>query len=248
MTLKTGATTLSMLVLGCCAFLLSNSSTTVSNATIQVDTLNKTQSLTLNKKEIHLSRLDIPSSHVVYITGPIGSNSSSIISELKSKAKLGQPLYVLIDSPGGSVFQGSMIISAIEASKVKVNTVCVGLCASMAFHIHQSGYKRLMVNRSILMAHPASGGLEGTLEQMRSRLSSISRYVDKLDNYAANRAHIPLDKFKSMIVSEYWVDAEDALEAGFTDEIVDITTDAVPSSQLVFPSEHSKVYIDLDWR
>ena len=96
-------------------------------------------------------------------------NCSSILTLGSSP----EPMYVFIDSPGGSVLSGAQIISAIQAAKGPVNTLCVGICASMAAMIHQFGTNRLVLDRSFLMFHPASGGAEGEVDKMYSRLTTI---------------------------------------------------------------------------
>lgn len=211
-----------------------------------------TTKLAIGTKSV--TRLDIPENEVVYIKGPIMGNAASIVEELKSKAKHANKLWLLIDSPGGSVVDGAAIVSAMEASTVKVNTVCLQLCASMAFIIHQYGTKRYAVDRSILMAHPASGGVQGTIGQMHARLDVITRYVDKLDLLISKRVNLPFGDFRSLIVSEFWVDAEDALKAHYVDGLVDIRTDArapVPQVMDFSKSENDGVFwkngINLIW-
>lgn len=133
-----------------------------------------------------------------------------------------EPILLVIDSPGGAVFAGTKIISAIEASKRPVYTVCYGLCASMAAMIHQYGHKRLMVDRSMLMFHNAAGGVEGEMNKMLSRLNTINNYVNKLDYYVAKRAQINFTEFTRMTSEELWLDAEDSLNRFFSDQTVTV--------------------------
>lgn len=186
----------------------------VDQNTVVPSVLNNTQT----KK---VERITLSSSQVVLLGGVISDNAYEVANEIKVKSKDQTDLYLLIDSPGGSVLDGALILSAMEASPARVHTVCVSLCASMAFIIHQHGVTRMAQDRAILMAHPASGGLQGTLEEMNSRLSTIMRYVDKMDARIASRVGMDLPAFKSLIVSEFWVDSEDALQRKFLDKIVD---------------------------
>jgi ATP-dependent Clp protease protease subunit len=175
-----------------------------------------------------VTKLILPASQVVYINGAIMENAASIVAELKAKAKSNKVVWLLIDSPGGSVIDGAAIVSAMEGSTAKVNTVCLSICASMAFIIHQYGNKRYALDRSILMAHPASGSVAGTMEQMKARLDILTRYVDKLDVLITKRVNMPFTSFKSLIVSEFWTDAEDGIKTHYVDGLVDVTTDARP--------------------
>lgn len=180
-----------------------------------------------------VTRLNLSANEVVYITGVIMENAEGIVAELKEKAKHNKTVWLLIDSPGGSVIDGAAIVSAMEASPAKINTVCLSVCASMAFIIHQYGNKRYALDRSILMAHPASGAVQGTMEQMAARLNILTRYVDKLDVQITQRVNVPFDSFKTLIVSEFWRDAEDALALHYVDGLVDVTTDAKPAKTLL---------------
>jgi ATP-dependent Clp protease protease subunit len=227
------------------------SSSTTKSEHLTVPTANyvesKPSSLPVLKGKKSVERLSIPSSQVIYITGVIDAGIRDVVKQIKEKQNSESELYLLIDSPGGSVLDGALVLSAIESSTVKVNTVCIGLCASMAFIIHQYGHKRMAVDRTVLMAHPASGGLAGTLEQMDARLSTILKFVNKIDAYIAKKSGIPYEKFKNMIVSELWVDAEDAKALGFVDTIVDINTDAVLSSPAEPATDTAKNKMNFTW-
>lgn len=155
-------------------------------------------------------------------------------------------LFILIDSPGGSVLDGGQIVSAIQSIK-NSTTICMSMCASMAFIIHQYGKTRYMVDRSLLMAHPASGGVQGTLEQMQSRLSFISRYVYKMNDFIAKRAGITAEEFKKRWVSEMWLDASDALSQGFTDGLVSVQYDDARIPIIGIPTEEKAKKVNLNW-
>lgn len=166
--------------------------------------------------------LKINGDHTVLVFDEIGSNAASIANKISALSNSSEPTIVLINSPGGSVLDGALVNSAIEASKTPVYTVCLQLCASMAAHIHKSGSKRFMVDRSILMFHPASGGVQGTTYQMEARLSTLKRYVDKMNATAAFKAGLPLDKFLQMQSGELWIDAEDSVNQKFADGLVSL--------------------------
>ncbi|MFN9917012.1 MAG: ATP-dependent Clp protease proteolytic subunit, partial [Pirellulaceae bacterium] len=78
---------------------------------------------------------------------------------------------------------------------------------------------RLMAEKSILMFHPASGGTQGTLEQMLNQLTMFKKYVDRLDAEVAARSKISYAEFKSLLANELWLEAADALNMGFADKI-----------------------------
>lgn len=158
----------------------------------------------------------------VFLNGEIGAEAVVVAQEISQKALNGKPLYLVINSPGGSVLDGAQIVSAIQASPVPVYTICQSLCASMAAIIHQSGAKRLMVDRSILMFHDAAGGVQGTFPQIKDRFEFFNSYVMKMDSEIARRAGLTLPEFLAKLNPECWRDAEDSLREHFSDGYVSL--------------------------
>lgn len=134
------------------------------------------------------------------------------------------PLYLLIDSPGGSVFAGAKVISAIEASIRPVHTVCVGLCASMGAMIHSYGAKRLATDRSVLMYHPASGSFQGPFPRMKSLFGTIDRFVNKMEVNITVRSGMTREAYEQHVLRDFWIDAEDSKALNLVDDLVVIDT------------------------
>lgn len=194
------------------------------------------QTLPVNQKNVQNLTLD--DSNVILLNGPILDNAASVANDIKDLYSKTDTIYVLINSPGGSVLDGALIVSAIEASPVPVYTVCTQLCASMAAIIHQYGHKRLMVDRSTLMFHNAAGGLQGQMPEMKNRLAYFDRMTMKMDAYIAQKAGITLDKFLLDMSHEFWIDAEDAVEQHYADGVVNIiNTHTVPVVPAPTPQE-----------
>ncbi len=171
--------------------------------------------------KLKVTRLAVEPEQVILLNTEVNEYSVEIIiakiEELSNKYK---NLYLVLDSPGGSVFDGSRLISYMESSKANVNTVCYGLCASMAAQIFSHGKQRLMINRSTLMYHPASGGVRGTVHEMKSLLGYIDRETQKLDAYVADRAGITRDKFADLVLQNLWIAADDAISMHLADGLV----------------------------
>ena len=171
---------------------------------------------------------NLPKGRSLLILDEIGINAvqaADYIHKLNMENSV-DPIFVVLQSPGGSVFAGNVLVSAIQASKAPVYTICNIICASMAAIIHQYGHKRYQIDRSVLMFHPASGGVSGEVDKMFSRLSSVKRIVDKMNFEIASRANLTTDQFKKMWVDELWIDAEDATEQKFTDGLVSTNVNA----------------------
>lgn len=175
---------------------------------------------------LNLSRGDF-----VVLYGPIYENGNEVADAIKrattNRGPLAgdDPVYLLIDSPGGSVITGGAIVSAMEASPVPVHTVCLQLCASMGAMIHQYGVKRYSVNRSLLMFHDAAGNFQGPFQQVMSRMNTINRFVNKMFANVAKRSGQSYKDFMLKIGPEIWIDGEDAVTQQYSDSLVNVVFD-----------------------
>lgn len=184
------------------------------------------------KATLNEQRVLFLNTEVTYKTAQALSNQIKQLQRTSS-----EPIWLLIDSPGGSVLDGALVISEMESSKAPVNTVCVGLCASMAAMIHSYGAKRYAVDRSVLMYHPASGGAQGQIPNMLSQLTTISRYIDKMVSNIVSRSKISKAEYEKLVAYEFWIDAEDAYAKGLTDGTVNVN---LPSAQNTVPAQEEQ--------
>lgn len=170
---------------------------------------------------VKVSNITADPSQIILLNTEVTYDSIRLaISRLEEARLQGQKrMFLVIDSPGGSVIDGAELITYITSSSMKIDTYCRGICASMAAQIHQVGHTRYISEKGILMFHPASGGAQGTLEQMKSRIDMLKKYVDRMDMQIAKRSGIPYEKFKAMLVSELWLEGVDALNLNLADKI-----------------------------
>ena len=175
----------------------------------------------IKAKESSLKELDLSGTRQVYIYGVIDEVSAPpVAQQILELGKDSAPINILINSPGGSVLDGASIISAMQAAKGPVNTVCVQICASMAAMIHSYGTKRLMIDRSLVMFHPATGGVEGEVDKMYSRLGTLKDYIAEMELNASSRAGMSYSDYKAHSGVEMWLPARKAVATGFADEVV----------------------------
>lgn len=202
--------------------------------------------LTPNVKTV--TRLSPPADRVLFINGSIGmdeGNGDELVQSIYKMGMSNDPLYIKLDSPGGSVLTGSAIITAVESARGPVYTICDQICASMAAMIFEYGTKRYMTDRSFVMFHPASGAAEGEIDKMLSRLLSISHYIGRMEAYIANRANISYDTYKSLASRELWLDSEDAVDRHFADEIVSVNLPDPPAKVSILSTPTNKVGVTI---
>lgn len=207
---------------------------TVQNNTLSGNITNELKGnndeLVSNNKEV--LKQTISDKRVVYLNDEVNyGTSQALVEKLKQlEAQSSDPIYMLIDSPGGSVPDGAAVISQMEASKAPVYTVCTRLCASMAAMIHSYGHKRYALDRAILMYHPATAGAQGQVKNIMSLFKTLDRYINKMNANVIKRSKIGKAEYESLVAYELWIDAEDALQRGLIDSIVNLNVSAGKST------------------
>jgi len=202
-------------------------SDSVKEVTTQIVEQKTTDEVKTMKKKI--KRIDLIQANTLFLFEEVLPQNSAELAAKITKLDNGskEPLYLLIDSPGGSVFAGAKVISAIEASIRPVYTVCVGLCASMGAMIHSYGHKRLATDRSVLMYHPASGGFQGPFPRAKSLFGTVERYVNKMEVNISTRSGMSREVYEQHVLRDFWIDAEDAKVLNLIDDLVVIDTSAL---------------------
>lgn len=179
-----------------------------------------TPDLTKDKK-VKTKVVHVNADQIIYLNTPIVEETVDLTLQAIELASRGEDeIYLVLNSPGGSVLAGTRLINYMKNSGMTIHTVCEGICASMAAQIHQVGKTRSMTLGSVLMFHPASGGVQGTMEQMSNQLGAFSRLVDRLDMEVAKRSGIDYKEFKARLESEYWLESQDAINDGLADSLI----------------------------
>lgn len=175
-------------------------------------------------KSVVVRPLELKQANISYLLGEVSSLLTDlVITDIrKFNAKNNNPIYLILDSPGGSVMAGAKLIAIIQSSKNPIYAVNTGSCASMCFMILQHSHKRLALDRTTLMVHPASLQLTyaGQLDNLVSRVTYMKHFVDRMDRSIAKRARVSYEKFKLLTQQELWIDSIDSLNMGLLDEIV----------------------------
>lgn len=139
----------------------------------------------------------------------------------------GQPVRVVISSDGGDVTEGVALGSMLEMYPGKVETLGVGLVASIATVPLMSGDVVKMTKNSFLMIHSPWGGAVGTADDMRNTADTLDTmdnmlvefYVDQIKKRNKAEGNTSL-RVKRMMQAETWLTAQQAQELGFIDEVI----------------------------
>lgn len=163
---------------------------------------------------------------IIYIYGTIGDHwkeekanrakdFAMLLDDVSPKA-----LDIHIDSPGGDVFEGFSIASAIQRYEGETHVFVDGVAASAASYIAIMADKVTMNDFAAFMIHNASGLAYGNRDIMRETADLLERLDNSIASTIASRTGMGLDAAKSAMSAETWYFGEEAKDAGFCDEVI----------------------------
>jgi ATP-dependent Clp protease, protease subunit len=133
------------------------------------------------------------------------------------------PIKIYINSPGGSVSAGMAIYDTIQLAKktCTVQTVCVGLCASMGAILLGSGTKgeRLAQEHSEIMIHQLSSGVKGKGSDIQIAARQCERTHQMLVEILAKDCGRTTKQVEKEIKDDYYMNAEEAKKYGIIDNV-----------------------------
>lgn len=155
-------------------------------------------------------------------------STSSVVTQLSKLEANDEPeIYLVLDSPGGSVFAGLSLINYLQAYKKPVHTITL-FSASMGFQTVQGNTgKRLIVDTGVLMSHPMSGGEYGEFGKglsIENRIKFLNEIIDTMDNKVVARSEgkLTLESYRKAYDNELWITGEQSVINGYADEVVQV--------------------------
>ena len=132
-------------------------------------------------------------------------------------------IQLYINSPGGSVSAGFAIFDTINYIKPDVSTICIGMAASMGAFLLACGTKgkRFALPNADIMIHQPSGGAQGQASDIQINAEKILKIRHKLNKILADNTGQPLDKIERDTDRDYWLSAEEAVEYGLIDRVIE---------------------------
>ncbi|MBP7820714.1 ATP-dependent Clp protease proteolytic subunit [Candidatus Saccharibacteria bacterium] len=127
-----------------------------------------------------------------------------------------------INSPGGSVYDGMAIYDTMQFVKADVQTVGIGLQASMGAFLLSSGTKgkRFVLPHSKIMIHQPSSGTRGKVTDMEIDLKESLKVKHQLNEILAKNTGQKLSKIELDAERDYWMAADEAVKYGLADKVI----------------------------
>ena len=162
---------------------------------------------------------------IVFLGAPINDDVANIIIAQLLFLDADNPdrdVYLYLNSPGGIVSAGMAIYDTIQFMKAPVNTICMGMAASMAAFLLAAGRKgkRSALPHARVMIHQPSGGASGTAADIEIQAKEILYLRQKLNQLFARHTGQTVEKIEQDIDRDRFMSSEEALEYGIIDKVI----------------------------
>ncbi len=162
---------------------------------------------------------------IIFMGGPVTDQVANVIiaqllflehEDPKKEIKL------YINSPGGLVSAGLAIYDTMQFIKAPVQTLCIGLAASIAAFILCAGEKgkRFALPNSDILLHQVMGAAEGQAVDIEITARQIIKTKQKINLILSKLTNQSLGKIEKDTDRDFWLSAEEAKEYGLIDEII----------------------------
>ncbi len=127
-----------------------------------------------------------------------------------------------INSPGGEISSGLLIYDTMQYIKPDVQTICMGMAASMGAFLVAAGTpgKRFALPNADLMIHQPSGGAHGQATDITIAAEYIVRLKKRLNDILSEKTGQPYDVIERDTDRDRWMSAQEALDYGLIDKIM----------------------------
>lgn len=161
---------------------------------------------------------------IVFLTGEVNDLSADIVIAqllyLEGKDK-DKDISLYINSPGGSVTAGMGIYDTMNYIKCDVQTICVGMAASMGAFLLSSGAKgkRFSLPNSEIMIHQPMGGANGQASDIAIQAEHILKIKKRMNAILSKNCNQPLEKIEKDVDRDHYMSAEEAMAYGLIDRV-----------------------------
>lgn len=162
---------------------------------------------------------------IIMLGSQIDDNvANSIVSQLLflQAQDSEKDIYLYINSPGGSVTAGFAIYDTIQHIKPDVQTICIGMAASMGSFLLAAGAKgkRFALPNAEVMIHQPLGGAQGQATEIEIAANHILKTRAKLNKILAERTGQSIEQIEKDTDRDNFLSAEEAKEYGLIDDVM----------------------------
>ncbi|MBT9312952.1 ATP-dependent Clp endopeptidase proteolytic subunit ClpP [Leptothoe kymatousa] len=163
---------------------------------------------------------------IVFLGQQVTAESSNLIVAQMLFLEAEDPdkdIFLYINSPGGSVYDGLGIFDTMNHIKPDVSTICVGLAASMGAFLLSAGTKgkRMSLPNSRIMIHQPLGGAQGQATDIEIQAKEILYIKKTLNDALAAHTDQPIERITEDTERDFFMSPHEAVEYGLIDQVID---------------------------
>ena len=163
---------------------------------------------------------------IIMLSGQVTDDlANSIIAQLLflDAQDSEKDIYLYINSPGGSVTAGMAIYDTMNFVKADVQTIVMGMAASMGSFLLTAGKKgkRFALPNAEIMIHQPLGGAQGQATEIEIAARHILQTRERLNKILAERTGQPLEVIEKDTDRNFWLSAEEAKDYGIVGKIIE---------------------------
>ncbi|MCR4994778.1 MAG: ATP-dependent Clp endopeptidase proteolytic subunit ClpP [Bacteroidales bacterium] len=183
----------------------------------------------LEERQLNVTQMDVFSrlmmDRIIFLGTPIDDYTANTLQAqllYLDSADPGKDISIYLNSPGGSVSAGLGIYDTMQFVSSDVATICTGMAASMAAVLLVAGKegKRSALPHSRVMIHQPLGGVQGQASDIEIEAREIQKLKKELYQIIADHSHTDYDKVWADSDRNYWMTAQEALEYGMIDKVL----------------------------
>lgn len=132
------------------------------------------------------------------------------------------PIYLHINSYGGSIFAAFAAIDCINACKVPVYTIIEGAVASAGTLISVFGKKRYIRPSAYMLIHQLSSGFWGKMSEIEDEHTNLTELMRRILAIYKDNTKIPKKELQDLLRHDLWLNSDKALKYGLVDEVYEL--------------------------
>ncbi len=162
---------------------------------------------------------------IVFLGAPINDDVANIVIAQLLFLDADNPerdIFLYINSPGGVISSGMAIYDTMQFLRAPVNTICMGMAASMGSFLLAAGSKgkRRALPHARIMTHQPSAGYQGTAADIEIQAKEVIYLRDQLNRLFAEHTGQSIEKIEKDIDRDRFMSAEEAKEYGLIDDVI----------------------------
>lgn len=131
-----------------------------------------------------------------------------------------QPIRLFIHSYGGDLEQANFFCDLVQASRIPIITIAMGVAMSAGFLIFLSGHKRYAFKHTQMLVHSGSAAFQGTAEQIEEAQKNYKKQIEEMKAYILERTEIDEKTFNKNKNKDWYLSSDELLKYHVIDEVI----------------------------